>query len=239
MKQQLTPAQIQSIDTFVKERYIQYDDVRIEIVDHLATEIEAEMVINSEDSFGKLLWKVGDKYGSELQKLVKLSERKLRWFWCKHILIESIKSIFSWYAILPIVVYFVTVNYSFTVGVSLLVLMVLILNRDRLILNASYKEAEEAQRFLATKAFVWVEMGVCIVASIGFNVFNKEGVWELGYITINASAFALAILMAYALLAKLSHTLLESYYDEHPLIASKRAAFSQEYDNRKWKARKY
>lgn len=236
--EQLTSDQIQAVDTFVRDRYIQYEDVRIEIVDHLATEIEAEMALNSDDSFTKLLWKVGDKYGPELKKLVKLSERKMVWFWVKHLFVNSLKSIYSPYALIPIILYFITINTSFAVGISCAAVLVIIMGRNFIGWRDEEFAFAESQKFLATKAYNTV-VNVFIFYMIILTVRPYKGVWELTYFSIDKESFYIAFMMSYFLFVRVARNLLESYYTDYPIIAARRNALRDQIGNRKWKARKY
>jgi hypothetical protein len=237
--EQLTTDQIQAVDTFVRDRYIQYEDVRIEIVDHLATEIEAEMALNSDDSFTKLLWKIGDKYGPELKKLVKVSERKMVWFWVKQILRQIVKNFFSFYILFPIGVYLITVYSSLAGGFSILLIGAIIIHQDRLYTDVSTLEDEEASRFLATKTYKWVMNYFMFLFITIFQFFRTDKLLDLGIFVLDTKAFGIASLATFIMISKSCANLLESYYKQRPTLASKRVAFKDEFDNRKWKARKY
>lgn len=51
----LTFAEIQRIETFVKSKYVEYHDIQVELVDHLASAIEAELEQFPNQDFEKLL----------------------------------------------------------------------------------------------------------------------------------------------------------------------------------------
>jgi hypothetical protein len=51
----LTFAEIQRIETFVKSKYVEYHDIQVELVDHLASAIEAELEQSPNQDFEKLL----------------------------------------------------------------------------------------------------------------------------------------------------------------------------------------
>jgi hypothetical protein len=51
----LTVAEIQKIETFVKSKYVEYHDIQIELIDHLASAIEAELEQYPNQDFEKVL----------------------------------------------------------------------------------------------------------------------------------------------------------------------------------------
>ena len=55
MKQALTPAQIDYLYGFVQQKGVKPLDVQIELVDHLATDIENTMSVSSELTFEESL----------------------------------------------------------------------------------------------------------------------------------------------------------------------------------------
>ena len=102
MKQQLTTDQVKTVDDFLKDNYIKYTDVRVEFVDHLAAEIEAEMSLNPNETFGKILWKLGHKSGPEFKKLVKSIERQLFRYWLKKYTLATLGIFISPYLLIVI-----------------------------------------------------------------------------------------------------------------------------------------
>ena len=59
---QLSKTQIEHLFEFTRKKYVKYDDVRFEIVDHLASDIEAQMNDNSDLSFKSALWNAYGKF---------------------------------------------------------------------------------------------------------------------------------------------------------------------------------
>jgi hypothetical protein len=63
MKQELAPAQIDALYAFVQQKGVKPLDVQIELVDHLATDIENTMSVSSELTFDESLKNVHAKFG--------------------------------------------------------------------------------------------------------------------------------------------------------------------------------
>ncbi|MFT6204353.1 MAG: hypothetical protein ACI9V1_001888 [Spirosomataceae bacterium] len=59
----LTTTQIQYIHDFVKRKYVDYYDVQIELVDHIATAIEEKIKVNPKLDFYTALQQVYDRFG--------------------------------------------------------------------------------------------------------------------------------------------------------------------------------
>ena len=87
MKTELTEQQINELFTFCKKHYVQYYDVQIELVDHLANAIEDKMNEDKNISFDNALHKVYKSFGiTGFSKIVAAKEKavgkqcqKLRW----------------------------------------------------------------------------------------------------------------------------------------------------------------
>ena len=239
MKQQLTTEQVKAVDDFVRENYIRYDDVRVELVDHIATEVEADMLNNPEDTFGKILWKIGHKYGPELKKLVKLKEKQLISYWIKRLGQELIKFSFSFYALIPIGWYFLMLGLStqkaalWTVVLLFLLLVINVIKDKRQISWARKiqrtfgwdKGEDKANKFLVIKTYN-------IVTASAFAFFyplfmlTKDNI-EIGSYTISSPSISAAFLIAAILFALRCRSILDSYFDEHPLLAGQVKEFEK------------
>ncbi len=91
----LTPTQIQTIFDFTEKKYIKYYDVQIELVDHIADEIEALQVDDPNLSFDRALHMVYKSFG--VFGFTKVQEQKmfgLQRYWIRH-LWSYIKSYFK------------------------------------------------------------------------------------------------------------------------------------------------
>jgi hypothetical protein len=87
MKQELTPQQIEELFAFCRRHYVQYYDVQLELVDHLANAIEEKMNADKNISFEAALNTVYNNFGykgfagvveAELTVLAK-KNKALRW----------------------------------------------------------------------------------------------------------------------------------------------------------------
>jgi hypothetical protein len=63
MKQELTPEQINGLFAFCRKHYVQFYDVQVELVDHLANAIEEKMDLNKKMSFETALASVYSGFG--------------------------------------------------------------------------------------------------------------------------------------------------------------------------------
>ena len=87
----LTSEQIESLFTFCRKHFVYYYDVQVELVDHLANAVEAEMKAVPEITFEKALEKVHAGFGifgfaplvAEKEKMAIKKERRLFWNICK------------------------------------------------------------------------------------------------------------------------------------------------------------
>ncbi|WP_196887055.1 hypothetical protein [Aureivirga sp. CE67] len=91
MKKELTKEQIDTIYDFVeKQGKVPYYDVQIEIVDHMANDIESQMELNPNISFNEAFRFAFKKFGlSGFQKLIEENHNKLQK--------EYGKMLFSWF----------------------------------------------------------------------------------------------------------------------------------------------
>lgn len=241
--EQLTSDQIQTIDAFVKERYIHYEDVRIEIVDHLATEIEAERINKPNESFGILLYKAAGRNESILKTIIKVSEKELRWYWIKLLPKEFVKSFFSAYMLVPIAMFFAIVFLSSVVSGLLLNLVSFILYSVVLgILSYLMKGQvdslylmQERNHLLASRTFVDLFL---IVSGVSFLVLLITIGLVLSFGDFLNEAIAYAVVWSLAIVLKMFQIkgvlLLNGYYQKYPAIVNKRTAYIKEFANRQW-----
>lgn len=76
----LTPEQIQYIHDFVRRKYVDYYDVQIELVDHIATAIEEKIEANPKLDFYTALQEVYDGFGRfGFVKFVEEKEKQVQW----------------------------------------------------------------------------------------------------------------------------------------------------------------
>ena len=239
MKQQLTTEQVKAVDDFVRENYIRYDDVRVELVDHIATEVEADMHNNPEDTFGKILWKIGHKYGPELKKLVKLKEKQLISYWIKRLGQEFVKFSFSFYALIPIGWYFLMFRMSqasilkWTVILLLILLLIYMINLMKIQSKWNHIRKKwdwdlaerEQNKFLVIKTYNMVTASVFAFFYPLF-AFTKDSI-DIGAYIINGNALAMSFLLAFGLFASRCRSILDSYFDEHPLLAGQVKEFEK------------
>ena len=83
----LNDGQISEIESFVKSKYVEYYDIQVELVDHLASSIEHEMAQNSKLDFKNALSTCYKNFGIfgfsdfvvEREKAVYLQSRKKYW----------------------------------------------------------------------------------------------------------------------------------------------------------------
>jgi hypothetical protein len=83
----LNEKQIESLFTFCKKHFVYYYDVQVELVDHLANAVEAEMLADPKNTFDKALEKVHKSFGimgfaplvTEKVKLAEKQGRNLFW----------------------------------------------------------------------------------------------------------------------------------------------------------------
>jgi len=194
MEQQLTTEQITAIDNFVKDCYVQYDDVRLEIVDHLATEIEAEQINRPDETFSKVMYEVVSKHGPELKLLVKRTQRNLRWYWMKKMMTNGVRILFSFYFLVPLIVYFLVWGLdqflSFR-NLAVVLIFIAYLSRRFFLKQRDQDKFEmEGRRFL-----------------------------ELGTLPIMC-----ALASFFLILDEFAYKSLEDYYDMHPTINKHRKA---------------
>ncbi len=83
----LTKEQIQYLFAFCRQHYVQYYEVQIELVDHLANAVEIEMKHDAKISFEKAIEKIHRSFGvmgfaplvAEKQKMAEKQSHKLFW----------------------------------------------------------------------------------------------------------------------------------------------------------------
>ncbi|TDB63741.1 hypothetical protein [Arundinibacter roseus] len=90
----LTDAQIDALTEFVKRKYVDYYDVQLELVDHLASEIEQRLAATPALSFDTALQQVYARFGifgftEVIEEKAKAVNRKNR-----HLFWKSVKSLF-------------------------------------------------------------------------------------------------------------------------------------------------
>ncbi|SHI66432.1 hypothetical protein SAMN04488096_103234 [Mesonia phycicola] len=91
MKQQLTKEEIQFIDTYLKKSGVEFIDVRIEMIDHVASEIENRLEENSTSSF----YDEFKLYMIQHKKSLLKNINKYRFTLCSKILKQFIKNLFE------------------------------------------------------------------------------------------------------------------------------------------------
>ena len=92
----LSKEQIEQLFTFTQKKFVHWYDLQIELVDHLANKIEAEMAADKALSFERALGNVYASFGifgfakivSEKQEALRKANNKLLW--------NAIKAEFSW-----------------------------------------------------------------------------------------------------------------------------------------------
>ena len=109
---QLNKNQIESLFVFVEKKGVEYYDVQHEIVDHLATSIESEMIKSKNTSFDQALQKVYSAFPITgfAQYTVDL-EKSLWTFWKGQILSSVIKNwipLIGFISLLTVSIYFMT-----------------------------------------------------------------------------------------------------------------------------------
>jgi hypothetical protein len=83
----LSSDQIESLFAFCRQHFVYYYDVQVELVDHLANAIEAEMLNDPKISFEKALKKIHESFGlfgfaplvAEKEKMALRQSRKIFW----------------------------------------------------------------------------------------------------------------------------------------------------------------
>ena len=89
---QLSIAQIDHLFEFTRKKYVKYDDVRFEIVDHLASDIEAQMSEDSDLSFKSALWNVYSKFPiTGFSQFIDEKEKAMSKYWRRKVLSVFIK----------------------------------------------------------------------------------------------------------------------------------------------------
>jgi len=91
---QLTTKQLQQVDEFVNG-YVQYVDIRIEVVADLSHAIAKQFRKTPEVTFGKVLWELGHHKGKKLKALINSKKKEMRKFWVKRLLIVTLKFFIS------------------------------------------------------------------------------------------------------------------------------------------------
>ncbi len=82
----LTDDNIKSLHKWTKVQGVEYYDVQLEIVDHLATSIESQMIENSEQSFQEIFdQEVLNWPQDKIEKLIKEKNHQLYWGWMSKI----------------------------------------------------------------------------------------------------------------------------------------------------------
>jgi hypothetical protein len=84
----LNPTQIQHIHSFVKRKYVDYYDVQIELVDHIATAIEEKVELNPKLDFYTALQEIYNSFGlfgfiEFVEEKEKQVQRRFRKMHCK------------------------------------------------------------------------------------------------------------------------------------------------------------
>ncbi len=103
MRNKVTKVEIEFIDTYLINADILYEDVRVEIVDHVASEIEYRM--SQGDSRG--FYEIFKEYMVEHKAvLVKENSRSFNWRIFKNVTQQFLKNLYSWQVIVGSIVCF-------------------------------------------------------------------------------------------------------------------------------------
>ena len=170
----LTKEEIEYLFIFCRKHYVQYYDVQVELVDHLANAIERELQDNADLKFNAALDKVYKSFGyggfaalvKEKEKAAVSYSRKLFWT-------QFVKQ-FHWPAILTLLVVFMTcftlLQLSNAKAISIVVIIVL-LTAFLLLLIKSLSFAQMLKR--TGKKFVqFNSSGLVSLFMMPFNVLN-------------------------------------------------------------------
>ena len=83
---ELSQAEIHSLFSFIRKKYVRYKDVQVELVDHLACAIEERMGNDASVSFTKALYDIYGEFGIYgFAKIIEEKEKNLNSFWRKRI----------------------------------------------------------------------------------------------------------------------------------------------------------
>ncbi len=121
----LTEEQIQTLLQFTEKKLVRYYDLQIELVDHLASEIEEKMEVNKNLSFEQALSQVYEGFGVfGFSNIVREKEKQLVRTYNK-MLWKAIKSLFYWPHIAGMFTLFAFL-YTLSYSVELIYLRVLL-----------------------------------------------------------------------------------------------------------------
>ncbi len=118
MKQveQLSTEQIQHLTAFTKKRFVKYEDVRFEIVDHLASDIEAQLAESPQLEFDQALKNAYNNFPTRyFSRFVTEKEKALSKYWNRRIL-KLLLGYFTLPRILLTLTIFFATYYSITSG---------------------------------------------------------------------------------------------------------------------------
>lgn len=103
MKNRLTKDEIQFIDNYLLKADIQYEDLRIEMIDHVASEIEHQMSVEDNKGFYEIFKAYMIKNKAELEK----QGKPFQWKILKSLLISLLKNLGAWQVVLGSILCFV------------------------------------------------------------------------------------------------------------------------------------
>ena len=112
MRKKLTASEEETLFTFVKKHYVEYFDVQVELVDHLANDIEQQWEENPQLTFDKALDIAFKKFGIfGFSDLVEKKVNTLTYAYYKHTL-QRLLDYISWPKIVVTTVFYLLIYFS-------------------------------------------------------------------------------------------------------------------------------
>ena len=133
----LSPEQIQQLFLFTEKKFVRWYDLQVELVDHLANKIEAEMEANASLSFERALGNVYAGFGifgfaeivREREKALTTANNKLLW--------NAVKTEFSWPNLVRSVgILLIIYTTVFTLGLKAMIILYVIVYVADIIINS-------------------------------------------------------------------------------------------------------
>jgi len=224
--EQLTTKQKAAIDDYVRNNYVQYDDVRFKVVDNLSSEIEAALQGNPDRVFDDLIQETVLLHEKRLKSLVKKTKWQLRWFWSKRIVLSAFQVLFSMRVLIPVVAYAILLGLSQVLSSFwIFILFIIVLFAIRPYFSVHRTQVKlESQRFLASHSFLWVLGLVIVPIYILMNLVPLLQKSNFISFEIQLVPSLIAIIVFMILWMESAFKLLSDYYEQHPEINELRRA---------------
>lgn len=196
MSEQLSKKQIQALIDFTEQKQVKYEDVKYEIVDHLASDIEAQMQENPKLKFETALYYAYGKFPiTGFAQFINQKEESLKKYWNRKML-HLIKSYFTipkllltlflFLTCMSLKIWFPEINLEF-MGAIASCIVVLISS----VQIATISKSKNHKRYLFQQTYVKALSGFCVLP--GYFFFMRIDSFRPVYPEITEANIYLAI----------------------------------------------